>query len=298
MSVALVTGHRGFVGGYLTEALTAAGHTVHGFDLRDEQDIRDYEQIRLRVEEINPDLIFHLAAQPYVPETMTDVRRGFAINVNGTLNLLEAVRHTGCHARIHISGTSEEYGYRGHGDLPVTETSPCLPTTPYGISKLAAGHLGLVYAATYGMNVVVTRAWNHVGPGQSHRYAVSAFARRVAEVKAGVRDRVVHGNLSAVRNYTDVRDIVAAYLLAVGLDSGVYNLCSDWTVSMQVVMDELVAHAGCEVKTDLDDALYRPATNEFPVPSSVKFRDLTGWSPTRDLTATLGEMLTYWEGAL
>lgn len=298
MSTALITGNRGFVGSYLQAALTGDGWAVHGFDLRDGDDLRDYEQIRLRVEEVNPDYVFHLAAQPYVPETMTDIRRGFAINVNGTLNLMEAIRHTGCHARIHVAGTSEEYGYKGHGDAPVTESTSCLPTTPYGISKLAAGHLGLVYAATYGMNVVVTRAWNHIGPGQSHRYAVSAFARRVAEVKAGRRDRVVHGNLSAVRNYTDVRDIVAAYRLAIGLDSGVYNLCSDWTVTMQVIMDELVGHAGCEVKTDLDDALYRPATSEFPAPSSGKFRGLTGWVPTHDMTDTLAEMLAYWEDVL
>src|SRR5262245_25557815 len=218
MTSVLVTGSQGFVGTYLREALSNRDCDIWDFDLKFGQDIREYEQIREAVDTTDPDYIYHLAAQPYVPESTSDIRRGYNVNVLGTLNLLEAVRHTGCNARILISGTTEEYGYDGHAF--VTEDTVPAPTTPYGASKLAAGNLGLVYARLYGIPVVVTRACNHTGPRHSRSYAVPSFAKRVAEVEVGRIPSVRHGNLGSRRYYLDVRDVVEAYLKAIELDPG------------------------------------------------------------------------------
>lgn len=294
----LVTGSDGFVGRHLVELLKKRGDVISFFDLGRGHDVRSYEQLRRAVETAEPDRIFHLAAQAYVPESSTDTRRGFAVNVGGTLNLLEAVRHTGSRARVLLAGTSEEYGY-DRDDEVLTEESPTWPTTPYGVTKLAAGHLGLAYSRQYGLDVVVTRAWNHTGPGHAPTYAVSSFARKVALVLAGRADRVTHGNLEAVRSYADVRDVVRAYVEAVELPSGVYNVAGDTPpVAMHHVLDTLVRVAGVEIETSLDPTLYRPGMSRgearFPRPSHELLTRLTGWRPEYTLEQTLRDTLDYW----
>jgi GDP-4-dehydro-6-deoxy-D-mannose reductase len=299
MKTALVTGCSGFVGRYLTDALRDNGWEVYGFDLANGGDIRDYEQIRAGIDTIQPDAIWHLAAQAYVAESTRDPHRAMAVNTTGTLNLLEAVRNTGSHARIVIAGTSEEYGYEEQPGPTVTEDSPTRPNTPYGVSKLAATSLARVYTRTHGLQIIVTRAFNHTGPGQPAVYAVPAFARRVAEAEAGHRDEVVHGNLDATRNYTDVRDIVAAYQLALDAPPGIYNLCSPHTVSMKWVLDTLVAHANRPIRTRLDESLYRPSGSQtFYPPTAAKFHEATGWEPTIPLERTLAEVLDHWRQQL
>lgn len=295
MRTVLVTGSAGFVGGYLTAALRKRGDLVVDYDQRLGHDVRDYEQLRAVINQHQPDLIFHLAAQAYVPEATSDPRRGLDVNVAGTLNLLEALRHTGSRARVLLAGTSEEYGY----DHPeIREDTVCQPTTPYGVSKLAAGQLGLVYARLYGIPVVVTRAFNHTGPGHPPSFAVPSFAKRVAEAETGRRDAVEHGNLQAVRNYTDVRDIVAAYQLAIDLPSGIYNLCSEFTVSLQWILDTLVGLAKTPVTTRLDEALFRPGNSRFPDISAEKFAAATGWKPLIPLERTLADVLDFWRTQL
>lgn len=291
MPTSLITGAAGFVGHYLTAHLLDNGHDVYGFDLRLGQDIRDYEQVRTAIEQHQPDYVFHLAAQAYVPEGTSDPRRAIDVNVVGTLNLLEAVRHTGSSARILLAGTSEEYGYAGHDTL--TEDSACRPTTPYGVSKLAAGQLGLVYHRLYGIPVVVTRAFNHTGPGHPPTFAIPSFARRVAQVEAGRADAVRHGNLDAVRNYLDVRDVVEAYRVAIQAEPGVYNVCSDRTVSMRWVLDTLIGLTGRTIPTEVDDGLYRAGSAQFPTPTASKLAAL-GWKCEYALEQTLADVLDYW----
>lgn len=292
----LITGDLGFVGQHLTKSLRDDDHHVTGYDLAfsGQHDVRNYETLRSTIETVQPEYIFHLAAQALVGESVRSPRRTFDVNLLGTINLLEAVRQTGLHTSIMLAGTSEEYGYETQTG-PVTETSPCFPTTPYGVSKLAAGQLGLVYAHQHNMQVVVTRAFNHIGPGQTAAYAVSAFARRIVEVELGRRDVVTHGNLDAIRNFTDVRDIVRAYRYAIGLPSGVYNLCSTRSVPMHDIINGLIAHAKKPVNLRIDDALYRPsATTIWHNPSAAKFIDLTDWRPEIELEQTLGDILTWW----
>jgi GDP-4-dehydro-6-deoxy-D-mannose reductase len=221
------------------------------------------------------------------------------VNLTGAHNLLKAVRNTGCRARVLLAGTSEEYGYANQPGPTVHELSPTLPTTPYGVSKLAATTLGQVYAQQHGMDVICTRAFNHTGPGQPSVYAVPAFARRVAEAELTGRP-VEHGNLDAVRNYTDVRDVVRAYidLLRLNAPAGIYNVASPYTVSMKEILDMLVGLAKTPVTLVQSDTLWRPSGSDvFYPPDTTKIQDAIGWETHHNLCGgTLRDLLNYWRG--
>lgn len=293
---ALVTGSNGFVAQHLGWALEDAGYEIHPFDIKngEYQDLTNYEAVRRCIDIVRPDRIFHLAALTYVPESFLDARRAFEINTLGSLNILEAVRSIGLKTRIHMAGTSEEYGDTSDAEEPITELSTPNPLSPYAIAKLAMDHLGRLYAKSYNMDVVVTRAYNHCGPGRGEEFAESAFAKQVVEIEKGKRDVLRHGNLESIRNYTDVRDIVQGYVKAIELPSGVYNLCSDRNVTMQEMLDILIKKAKCPIKTEVDKNLYRPADFSFKKPSCKKFQDLTQWKPSIKLEQTLEDILNYW----
>lgn len=293
----LVTGSAGFVGTHLTELLTSTGNDVFGFNLRNKQDLRDFETVRNQLDIIRPTHIFHLAAQAYVPESIVNPQRAFEVNTIGSLNILEAVKQLGIKTKIMLAGTSEEFGDTSEVGEPITELSLPHPLSPYAISKLAMDYLGRLYA-TYGLEVVVTRAYNHAGPGRGEMYAESAFAKQIVEVEQGKREFVEHGNLSSVRNYTDVRDIVKAYKLAIDLPSGLYSICSDQNVTMQEMMDILIKNSTAKVKTKTNPALFRPSDFSFKKPSCEKFKKLTGWEPEIPLETTLKDILIRWREKL
>lgn len=290
----LITGSKGFVAQHLAELLEQQGHTVYGFDLKDGGDLRDYESIRRALDTSRPDRIFHLAALTYVPESFNNPRRAIEINTLGSLNLLEAVRNLGLKCRIQLAGTSEEYGDTSGESEPITERSLPNPSSPYAVAKLAMDHLGRIYASAYGMNVVVTRAYNHCGPGRGEEFAEAAFAKQIVEIERGQRKELLHGNLESIRNYTDVRDIVRAYVQAIELDPDVYNICSDRNVSMQEVLDILIANSTAVIKASVSTALYRPNDFSFKQPSCAKFKELTGWQPEYTLEQTLQDILQDW----
>lgn len=298
MRKALVTGDTGFVGNFLGEELTKQGWEAKGYSLRSGLNILDYEQVRNALDIERPDAIFHLAAQAYVPESFQNPRRTFEVNTLGSLNILEAVRQLGLKTRVHLAGTSEEYGDAQYGDGEITEEALPNPLSPYAISKLAMDHLGRLYAHSYGMNVVVTRAFNHAGPGRGEQYAESSFAKQIVEVELGRREHVEHGNLESIRNYTDVRDIVRAYILAVDLPSDVYNICSDQNVSMQEIMSTLIKSSKKRIKTKTNPSLYRPADFSFKTPTCEKFKKLVSWEPQYKLATTLEDILNYWREKL
>lgn len=298
---ALVTGSAGFAGQYLAASLLADGVEVAGFDVRegrDVSDVRDYEALRAVMDACEPDLIFHLAAVSWPGESLTDPRRCMDVNVTGALNVLEAVRHSGSHARVLLAGTSEEYGYEGREPgATLDEAAACHPTTPYGASKLAASALGMAYARRYGLPVVVTRAFNHTGAGRQAVNAESAFARRIVAVERGEADHVPHGDLTAVRDFTDVRDVIAAYRLAIMAAPGIYNVCSETQFSLRTVMDML---ASLSTAPDLvlkeDPALVRRDHGLFPRTSAARLREATGWQRSIPLKDTLADVLDYWRG--
>lgn len=297
----LITGHTGFVGKHLAELVADEGHQVGGLSLTTGCDIRDYEHAREIIEEFEPDEIHHLAAQAYVPESNTDPRRGFDVNLIGTLNLLEAVRHTGSRARIHIAGTSEEYGYNYSGSA-INETTACRPTSVYGVTKLAAGQLGLAYCRIYGIPVVHTRAFNHTGPGHQVRYAIPNFARQIALAEKAVaeersRPPITHGNLHAVRDYTDVRDVVRAYRVAIRQPPGVYNVCSGTTRTLSSILHALITLSPTPMVAIPDEALYRPGMDTGDTPVYRPRADLlneAGWKPEIPWHHTLRDTLDLW----
>ncbi len=291
---ALITGSKGFVGQYLQRELEAEGHEVQGYNLRDGENLLDYETLRNKLDVLRPDYIYHLAAQAYVPESFANPKRTFEVNTIGSLNLLEAVRQLGIKTRIMLAGTSEEFGDTSDSKEPITELSLPNPLSPYSISKLAMDHLGRLYAKSYNIPVVVTRAYNHAGPGRGEMYAESAFAKQIAEIECGKRKVLEHGNLDSKRNYTDVSDIVRAYIMAIELEPGVYSICSDNNVSMQYILDRLIDKAKCEIPTKSSGNLFRPADFSFKAPSSKKFRKLTGWKPEINFDETLQHILDDW----
>jgi GDP-4-dehydro-6-deoxy-D-mannose reductase len=291
MTTALITGHAGFAGRQLVALLTAEGVHCHGFDLTDGRDIRSYEDVRAAVDLYQPDLLFHLAAQAYVAESVSDPLRTVDVNVLGTVNVLEAVRQLGSHARVLLAGTSEEYGY---SHALITEDSPTRPTTPYGASKAGATAFGLAYSWQYGMHVVITRAFNHTGAAQSSTYALPAFARRIADVAAGREPVFTHGNLDAYRDFSDVRDVVRAYRLAIDLEPGIYNVARGRTWTMQAYVNRMIELAGVTVPTKLDEHLHRKAPGNNFTASTKKLHDATGWEPEIDLDTMLTGLLDYW----
>lgn len=294
MNKALITGMSGFVGVHLSELLVSEGWDVQTFDYQHDMDLLDYEQVRRELDIYRPTHIFHLAALAFVPESFINPKRAFEVNTIGSLNILEAVRQLGLKTKIHLAGTSEEFGDTSGCEEPITELSLPNPLSPYAISKLAMDHLGRLYARSYGMSVVVTRAYNHAGPGRGEMYAESAFAKQIVEIENGTRMMLEHGNLESIRNYTDVRDIVKAYVKAIELPSDVYSICSDQNVSMHDVLDILIDHSPKPIPTKTNQALFRPADFSFKEPSCKKFTDITGWKPEIPIEVTLHDILNDW----
>lgn len=290
---AVITGQQGFVGQYLMRQLRDSGVSTYGFDMRHKQDIRSYETVRNFLDRHRPDYIYHLAAQAFVPESFHSPKRTFEVNTIGSLNILDAVRNLGLKTKILLVGTSEEYG-----DGEVAEDSRPQPLSPYAISKLAMDHLGQLYAESYGMHIVVSRAFNHTGAGRGEMYAESSFAKQIAEIEIGRRQVIQHGNLSAIRNYTDVRDVVKAYQAAIELPPGAYNICSDQNVSIQEVLDLLVSMSTADIKTETNPDLYRPADFDFLPPNCDKLHKLSDWKPEIPLKQTLEDILNHWREVL
>src|SRR3990167_6435755 len=228
---ALITGITGFVGSHLAEHLLARGDEVYGTmrwrsrmdninHIKNkikfiETDIRDSYSIEKAIMSVEPDVIFHLAAQSFVHTSFHAPQETLSTNIIGTVNLLEAVRSSGTNPVIQIAGSSEEYGLVYPHEIPIKETNPLRPLSPYGVSKVAQDLLGYQYYQSYGMKIVRTRGFNHTGGRRGDVFVTSNFAKQVAEIEAGLRKPVIFvGDLSSRRDFTDVRDMVKGYLLA------------------------------------------------------------------------------------
>lgn len=286
-----ITGSKGFVGQHLLDHLrkTEDSLDIREFNLQDGEDIRNYEQVRNALDAFRPNVIFHLAAQAAPAESFANPQRTMEVNLLGSLNVLEAVRQLGLKTTVQLTSTSEVYGPGEN-----KEDSVFVPRSPYAVSKAAMDNLGKLYAEAYGTHVVVTRAFNHTGPGRGEMYAESAFAKQIAEIELGQRKTLFHGNLDSMRNYTDVRDIVRAYVLASKLPSGAYNICSPWNLQIAVVLEILTGLANVPIKTKFSRNLKRPADFDFQPPSCLEFQKRTDWEPEYTPTQTLEDLLNYW----
>lgn len=289
-----VTGSSGFVGRHLVDALRARGDTVAGLDRSapDALDVTDAESVRRRIAELRPEVVFHLAAASHVGDSWRDPAQAFRVNAEGTLNVLRACREVEP-GRIVVVGSAEEYGRVDPADLPLTEDAPLRPLTPYGAAKVAADFLGLQAFLGDGLPVVRVRPFSHTGPGQSPRFVVPALAGRVADAEREGRDTVRVGSLDPVRDLTDVRDVVRAYLLlaASGEAGEVYNVCRGSGVTVREVAETLTAHSRRSLRLEVDPDLVRPVEVPVLVGDSSKLAKATGWTPEIPLERTLADVL-------
>jgi len=289
---ALVTGAGGFVGPHLTGHLDDAGDDVIALDVSSGPDLRDREGWQQVVAEHQPDVIYHLAGWSDVGGSWAHPWTTFEVNVMGTVAVLEAARLAGSQRLVMVS-SADVYGLVTERDLPLTETNPTQPRSPYGASKLAAEHVASSYWRAHGLPVVIARPFNHLGRGQATKFAAPSFARQIAGLEHQGGGVVTHGDLSTKRDVTDVHDIVRAYrLLALHGEAGeTYNICSGQAISMQAILDTLLSLSPSEITPRTDPSLIRPIDLPVLQGSHQKLSAATGWKPKVEISQTLRDVL-------
>ena len=292
----LITGGRGFVGHWLADHLRELGDDVVAIDR--EVEITDPAALLEAMSRSAPDAVYHLAALTHVGQSWDEPLKVLEVNIIGTAAVLAAARQCGTDPRVLVTSSAEVYGaVTDPGRLPLREESPTAPLTPYAASKLAAeavvaqAHLG------HGQHVITVRPFNHIGPGQTPNFAVPALAKRIVDADRRGAATIPVGNLSARRDFTDVRDVVRAYRLLVesGRPGEVYNVCSGRDVSIREIADGLLQLAGTTLEFEIDPSLVRPV--EVPVLRGDPGRlvEATAWKPEVSLEQTLADVLAYWQ---
>lgn len=312
----LITGITGFAGSHLAEYILGDHADVELYGIMRwrsrtenieaiknriellECDLRDATSVKQVMARLRPDKIFHLAAQSFVPSSWNAPAESLTTNIIGQLNIFEAVRELQIEPWIQLACSSEEYGLVLEDELPIKETNPLRPLSPYAVSKVGQDYLGYQYFKSFGLKVVRTRGFNHDGPRRGEVFVSSNFAKQLMEVRQGKRPPVIYvGNLEARRDFTDVRDMVRGYWLSLegGCEPGeVYNICSGKDYSIQEVLDRLIELSGVEVKIEQDPARLRPSDVPVLLGDNSKFRKATGWEPKIPYDQTLADMLSYW----
>jgi GDP-4-dehydro-6-deoxy-D-mannose reductase len=312
---ALITGITGFVGSHMAELLLSKGVEVYGTKrwrspmdnikhIKDkitleEFELRDFISVNRVIKKVEPDLIYHLAAQSYVPASFVNPLDTLNVNIIGTANLLEAVRQSGMDPKVHICSSSEVYGGVKKDEVPIKESNSLRPLSPYGVSKVGEDMLGQQYFASYGVKTFITRMFTHTGQRRGELFVVSAFAKQIAEIEKGIKqDPIVKvGNLDSVRTFADVRDAVKAYwLLTEKCRPGeVYNIGGEATMKIGEMLDKLIELSDRkDIKPEVDKELFRPSDVTLQIPDTTKFREETGWKPEIPFEQTLKDTLDYW----
>lgn len=312
---ALITGVAGFVGGHLAETILAQpGWEVWGSLITETDrplvvpgvqaitaDLREPEQARVLVEAARPEAVYHLAAQAYVPQAWADPWGTYHTNVRGQLNLLEALDHAKLKARVIVVSSNEVYGLAQLEDLPLHENSPLRPNNPYSVSKLAQDFMGLQYFLDRAMPVIRVRPFNHIGPRQNERFVAPSFAKQIVEIERGLREPVLRlGNMSAQRDFSDVRDITRAYVLAMekGEPGQVYNIGSGQPRSVREMLDIMLAHSTVKISEEIDPAKLRPSDTPITYCDPAKFKRQTGWAPQISFEQTCVDILNDWRARI
>jgi len=309
---ALITGIGGFAGSHLAEYLLEnTDLEVWGLDLVEGRAAQWQSRITLHTGDMltdltalqdlfaaaHPDYVFHLAAQAFVPASWADPWSTLANNIHGQLNVLLAAVALDTQPRVLVVGSADEYGTVAPEELPIRETNPLRPSSPYAVSKVAQDMLGYQYHVSHKLPVIRVRPFNHIGPGQSPAFVTSDFAKQIAEAEAGLREPVVRvGNLEARRDFSDVHDIVRGYYLALsqGEPGEVYNLGAERSYSIREILSGLVAFSQVPVNVELDRARLRPSDIPEIVADCTKFRSRTGWRAKIPLENSLKNVLDYW----
>lgn len=302
---ALVTGSRGFVGKYLCQELKENGYSVIGVARHPDEnaiqaDLNKTDDALRIVRDVRPDIIIHLAGQANVGLSWKIPQDTFETNVICTINLLEAVRQVDPAIRVVLVGSSDQYGNLGAAGELVSEELPLNPQTPYAVSKKAQEEIAMVYVRAYGMNLCMTRSFNHGGAGQKEGFLIPDFSAGIVRVEKGLADKLTIGNLTAKRDFTHVKDVVRAYRLLAekGHPGEVYNVGSGVVHSVQEVLDELRAMAKCDIPVEQDPAKMRPSDTPVICCDHTKLTQHTGWEPQHTLQEMLSDALEDWRNRI
>jgi GDP-4-dehydro-6-deoxy-D-mannose reductase len=310
----LITGVTGFAGSHLVDYLLTRNdceiYGIHRWRSRTENvehfagkitmlecDLRDATSTRDTLERVRPEWIFHLAAQSFVPTSWIAPTESLMTNMLAQLHIFEAVRHMRLECRIQLACSSEEYGMVYPNEIPIRETNPLRPLSPYAVSKVTQDMLGYQYWMSFKVDCVRTRGFNHEGPRRGPVFVASDFAKQIADIEKGRRPPVLSvGNLESKRDFTDVRDMVKAYWLALEkCEAGeVYNICSGRAWSIQQVLDLLLGMTKARIEVRRDPARLRPSDVPILQGDCSKFHKATGWQPTIPFEQTLHDMLEHW----
>ncbi len=312
---ALITGAAGFVGGHLVDTLRAETDwevwgTILGIeDARSiptqatilQVDLRNSDRVREAIDQARPDYIFHLAGQAYVPQSWKDPWDTYETNIRAQLNVFQAVSSIDIKPKIMVVGSNEEYGWVDPKDLPIDEQTPLRPNSPYSVSKIGQDFMGLQYFLDRGLPVVRVRPFNHIGPRQNDRFVAPSFAKQIVEIERGLKPPVLKlGNMSAQRDFTDVRDMCRAYILSLqkGEPGEVYNLGSGRARSVREMLDIMLAHSTVKVTEETDPSKMRPSDVPISYCDPTKFKQQTGWEPRISFEETVVDILNDWRGRI
>lgn len=308
MKKGLVIGAAGFVGRYLVKEMcnnkietfvTKLPHekfteeSVNVYDL----DILDKDAIVNILYEIQPDYIFHLAAQSSVGVAWKNPLLTVDVNIKGSINVMDAVRELFYKPRVLLIGSGEEYGYIKPEETPILEDNLLRPGNIYAATKACQNMIGSIYAKAYDMDLMMVRAFNHIGPGQAPLFVVSDFCKQVAEIEKGIREPVIMvGNLAAKRDFTDVRDVVKAYvkLIKQGSAGETYNVGSGSAQEIRKILEKVIAMSDVNIKIETDPNKIRPVDVPIIEADITKLNTLTGWKPEISVEQTIHETLDYW----
>ncbi len=310
----LVIGGAGFVGAYLVrhlkndlgqdvvvtkmphEQLNIDGVNMDEIDVMNLNILNEEEIVEL-FNKVHPDYIFHLAAQSSVSVSWKNPTLTIDVNIKGGVNVLEALRKLDYKPRVLMIGSGEEYGHIRPGETPINEDNNTRPGNIYAATKACQNMLSKIYVDAYDLNVMMVRAFNHIGPNQTPLFVVADFCKQVAEIEAGNQEPVIRvGNLSAARDFTDVRDVVRAYAMLVekGQPGETYNVGSGHAVVIDEILKMILSNSSAEIKVEVDANKLRPVDVPIIEADITKLQEATGWDRQIDLEQTIKETLDYW----
>lgn len=312
MKKGLVIGAAGFVGSYLIQEMCANNIEAFATKLPHEKfenpntkvfdlDILDKDAIVALLFELRPDYIFHLAAQSSVGLAWKNPGLTVDVNIKGSLNVMDAIRELFYKPRVLLIGSGEEYGHIRAGETPITEENALRPGNIYAATKVCQNMIANIYSKAYDLELMMVRAFNHIGPGQASMFVVSDFCKQVAEIEKGLRAPVMKvGNLAAKRDFTDVRDVVKAYILLIqmGIPGETYNVGRGNAKEIQEILNLIVSMSRAEIKVEIDSNKIRPVDVPIIEADITKLNQLTGWKPLIPLEQTIQETLDYWRANL
>lgn len=310
--VALVTGATGFAGTHLMRelerttswdlvGLSQRARPITGRATLLTCDLLDAELVHRVFERWRPTIVVHLAAQTYVPKSFASPATTLTNNILAQLHVLEACRALDQSPLVLVVGSSEEYGHVSPDELPITERQPFRPGNPYAVSKVTQDMLGLQYFLAHGLRIVRVRPFNHCGPGQSDRFVLANFARQVVEAELErIEPVILTGDLSAERDFLDVRDVARAYRLAIehGVPGEVYNIASGRSYAIGTLLDKLIALGRASVTVRTDPTRLRPSDTPRVVGDASAFRLATGWEPAISIDQSLRDIVADWRARL